>query len=161
MTISFRIQGEVKGKMRPKATAFGHHARVYTPNAQVNNETWIRNEYYNAVKTFENKSFGDVPIKVEIYVYRKIPKSFSKKKTQKALYGEIFPTTKPDLDNQIKTILDALNGYAFDDDSQIVEIGARKVYSQQEYTDVYITSDIVVNDTPFINIDPDDDSLCL
>lgn len=161
MIIFFRIYGEVKGKMRPKATAFGKHARVYTPTAQINNENWIRSEYYQAVKNKEVKTFGDKAVKIEIYVYRKVQKSLSKKKKTQALLGAILPTTKPDLDNQIKTILDALNGHAFDDDSQIVQIGARKVYSEQEYVDVYISDELNDINLPFVNIDPCDDELCL
>ena len=35
------------------------------------------------------------------------------------LNGRLFPTKKPDADNIIKVILDALNGLAYRDDSQI------------------------------------------
>lgn len=113
------------------------------------------------MKNKEVKTFGDKAVKIEIYVYRKVQKSLSKKKKTQALLGAILPTTKPDLDNQIKTILDALNGHAFDDDSQIVQIGARKVYSEQEYVDVYISDELNDINLPFVNIDPCDDELCL
>jgi len=39
-----------------------------------------------------------------------------------------LPTKKPDLDNLTKTVLDALNGLAYEDDSQIVELILRKEY---------------------------------
>jgi Holliday junction resolvase RusA-like endonuclease len=37
-------------------------------------------------------------------------------------------TSRPDLDNLIKTVLDALNGIAYTDDKQIVRLGATKAY---------------------------------
>ncbi len=43
--------------------------------------------------------------------------------------GYIRPTKKPDCDNLAKVICDALNGIAYYDDSQIVEITISKYYS--------------------------------
>ena len=39
-----------------------------------------------------------------------------------------YPTVKPDVDNFLKASLDALNGIAYDDDAQIIEINASKKY---------------------------------
>jgi len=39
---------------------------------------------------------------------------------------------RKDLDNLVKLVLDALNGEAFADDSQVVEINARKIFSDKE-----------------------------
>lgn len=57
------------------------------------------------------------------------PKSFSKKKTEMAERGEIVPVTKPDADNYLKAIKDALNGVIWRDDSQIVDVQVSKRYS--------------------------------
>lgn len=43
----------------------------------------------------------------------------------------IRPTKKPDMDNIIKIIADALNGIAYYDDSQIVDTAVRKFYSDE------------------------------
>jgi Holliday junction resolvase RusA-like endonuclease len=51
-----------------------------------------------------------------------------------SLFVQVFKRTrktdacdvKPDLDNIVKAIMDALNGYAFEDDKQVVSITARK-----------------------------------
>ena len=51
------------------------------------------------------------------------------KKKQAAVYaGEIKPTVKPDIDNIVKIVLDGLNGVAFTDDKQVIEIQAQKCY---------------------------------
>jgi hypothetical protein len=41
----------------------------------------------------------------------------------------LLPTSRPDVDNYIKAGLDSLNGIVVRDDSQIVEITARKRFS--------------------------------
>ena len=38
----------------------------------------------------------------------------------------------PDTDNLAKSILDALNGLAYDDDKQIVELEVKKFYNETE-----------------------------
>lgn len=39
-----------------------------------------------------------------------------------------YPTVKPDVDNFLKSLLDALNQIAYEDDAQIIEINASKKY---------------------------------
>ncbi len=60
-------------------------------------------------------------VKAEIKAYYRIPKSDSKNKRQLKLDGKIRPNKKPDVDNIIKAVLDALNGVAYTDDAAIVE----------------------------------------
>ena len=36
----------------------------------------------------------------------------------------------PDIDNVLKAVMDALNGVAYEDDKQVVEVICRKWYSQ-------------------------------
>ena len=50
------------------------------------------------------------------------PKSVKKSVTRK--------TTKPDLDKLIRSILDALTGIVFEDDSQVVTVQARKTFDE-------------------------------
>ena len=56
-------------------------------------------------------------------------KEGSKKRLQQIRDGEDFPTKKPDIDNIEKIIEDALNGLAYKDDSQIVEVFKRKIWT--------------------------------
>ena len=48
------------------------------------------------------------------------------------MLNEISPTKKPDIDNVIKIILDALNKMAFRDDSQITKLEIEKRYAEEE-----------------------------
>ena len=42
----------------------------------------------------------------------------------------IRPTVKPDCDNLAKSILDSLNGLAYHDDKQVVELVVKKYYAE-------------------------------
>ncbi|MFL8231041.1 RusA family crossover junction endodeoxyribonuclease, partial [Clostridioides difficile] len=50
--------------------------------------------------------------------------------------GLIRPNKKPDLDNIIKSVADSLNGIAYKDDSQIVEVVSKKYYSDRPRVEV-------------------------
>ena len=47
-----------------------------------------------------------------------------------ALAGEIFPTSKPDVDNVIKGIFDAMNEIVWRDDKQVVDLTVKKRYAE-------------------------------
>jgi len=121
----FEILGEPMGKQRPKFARMGNFTRTYTPKETVSYENFVKLSY----QSFGGDYFGDSALKVEIDARFTIPKSFSKKKWQQAMNGEIKPKVKPDCDNICKIILDALNKIAFDDDKQVVELNITKSYS--------------------------------
>ncbi len=73
-----------------------------------------------------------------IYSFQR-PQSFRKKEREEIDSGKTMPKiTKPDIDNLTKAILDALNGIAWNDDAQIAEISARKIWSKQDQIEVKI-----------------------
>jgi len=49
-----------------------------------------------------------------------------------------YPTVAPDLDKYIRGVLDALTGIAYQDDSQVIDIKAEKVYSDTPGADIKI-----------------------
>lgn len=49
-----------------------------------------------------------------------------------------YPTVAPDLDKYIRGCLDALTGICYTDDSQVVDISSRKVYSDTPGADIKI-----------------------
>lgn len=52
--------------------------------------------------------------------------------------GFIRPTTKPDIDNVQKAVMDALTGVWYVDDSQIVESHVGKWYSENPRVEVTV-----------------------
>lgn len=88
--------------------------RTYTPDATAEAMERIRAAY---VKAANGKSAPKgVPVYVEISTYRQLPKSRPKKVESEP---DVF---KPDADNIAKLVLDALNGVAWVDDTQIVRL---------------------------------------
>ena len=75
---------------------------------------------------------------MEIDAYYQIPKSTSKTKTLQMANKSILPIVKPDLDNIVKIICDALNDIAYHDDSQIVAVTVKKFYSLDARVEVSI-----------------------
>ena len=73
-----------------------------------------------------------------VYAFRR-PKSLSKKERNEIDGGKTVPkTTKPDIDNLTKAILDALNGIVWKDDAQVTQINIQKVWSAKDQIEVEI-----------------------
>ena len=64
-----------------------------------------------------------------IEVFIPIPESWSNRKRDAAIRGDIPAISRPDIDNFIKIILDSLNGIILKDDAQIVSLTSTKEYS--------------------------------
>ncbi len=138
--IGLLIPGKAQAKQRPKFNRYS--GRAYTPEQTVSYENWVRDCYMKGLFTDKEKEVDnkptDKPIKVDIRMYVEIPQSKSKKQKEKMLNGEIEPCVKPDVDNVAKSILDALNGFAYKDDKQIIELNIKKEYAETSWTEVRI-----------------------
>lgn len=132
-TVTFTIVGKPCGKGRPKFARRGEYVTTYTPEKTVN--------YENLVKLAWMERGGEKlhgAIAATIVAHFPIPKSVSKKKRGE-LQGTWY-TGKPDGDNIAKIILDALNGIAYDDDSQVASQSVMKFYTaDQARTSVMLT----------------------
>ena len=133
MEVKFIVLGNPVGKGRPRFTKTGH---TFTPKDTVNYETLVHMEYLNQCG---NARFpDDAMLDMRIKAYYSIPQSKSKKKKELMRAGVIRPTKKPDMDNCIKIIADALNKIAYHDDTQIVDCQVRKFYSDDPRVEVRI-----------------------
>jgi len=121
--ITLTVPGEPRGKQRPRWSKHG----TYTPKETVNYETYIKELFVLKYPDFVPL---ETPLSLRLIVYLTIPKSASKKKKMLMRSNVIRPTKKPDLDNCIKEI-DALQGLAFKNDNQFIEIIAAKFYSNK------------------------------
>ena len=70
----------------------------------------------------------DRPVRICVTAYYSPAASTSKRKLAQMQAGLLLPTKKPDLDNVIKAVCDALNKFAYHDDSQIVAIECSKAF---------------------------------
>lgn len=117
---------EPVAKGRPRFTRTGH---AFTDKKTRDYEKTIREGYIGG--KFEG------PIGVSLTFGMPIPKSTSKRNREKMIEKKLLPCVKiKDVDNCMKSVLDALNGIAYEDDSQIVYLMGRKVYAAEPH--VYI-----------------------
>ncbi|MFW5436589.1 RusA family crossover junction endodeoxyribonuclease [Paenibacillus apiarius] len=132
--IQFTVYGEPVAQGRPRATKMGGFIRMYDPAKSRDYKDYVR------LAAGENapEALLEGPLGMVLHVYRTIPKSFSKKKAAAAEAGEIRPTSKPDADNYLKGVKDALKGVIWRDDSQVVEVLVTKRYSARPRIEVKI-----------------------
>lgn len=72
--------------------------------------------------------------------HREIPRSWSRKKHVNALAEDIQPVSRPDLDNVVKALKDALTGVVWRDDSVVTEIHAAKIYSDTPGVEIIVSA---------------------
>lgn len=101
--INLTIPIEPVAAGRPRFNRNGH---AYDPKKS----RTFKNQVRSTVKFLYRKPpIKDKPIEVYIAFYRSIQSSVSKKEHDRRANHEHMPIKKPDTDNYIKSILDALN----------------------------------------------------
>lgn len=131
--VKFTVPGKPVGKQRPRFSRTLVGVRTYTPRKTQEYEDLVRISYKAVSK---RKLEG--AISATIYGYFEPPKSVSKKERAKMLSGEVSYTKKIDSDNLAKSILDALNGVAYDDDSQVCLLVVQKLYGEKARVEVIL-----------------------
>lgn len=125
MKYEFEMIGEPVGKARPRMNT--RTGKTYTPTNTKNYEYFLRQWFIQKYPDFKPI---ETRVKVTIIAYFDITKSTSKKKAAEMLAGNISPTKKPDADNIIKITLDAMNKFAFKDDTQVTKLEIEKKYDK-------------------------------
>lgn len=124
MGMTFEVPGEPRGKGRPRFSQTGH--------AYTDSET---RAYENKIIAYYRKAYGGFKwpdtafIRIKVTAHYPIPKKTTKAALAAMQAGTLPPSRKPDIDNVLKVVLDALNGVAYKDDSRVVCVEAEKIYS--------------------------------
>ena len=141
---TFVVPGEPQSKARPRFRSFNVGGRMvtstYTPKQTVQYEQLIRSAYIAANRSQPVYEAG-TKIAVRIWAYFGVPKSTSKRNRTLMLAGQIRPTKKPDVDNLIKAVCDALNGIAYHDDAQVTSVFCAKFYDEEPRLVIQIDED--------------------
>lgn len=120
-SLSFVVNHAPVGQPRHKVTIFNGHPRMYLPVQhpvhafkKAIKAEWKGSPFF---KAFEG------PVEIDIQCWFPRPKSKQWKRKTNTAYRH---TTKPDIDNVTKAVLDALNKLAWHDDAQVCGITVRK-----------------------------------
>lgn len=127
-SISFTVPGRPKGKTRPRFAKNGRN--TYTDRGTKEYEEQVAEAFRQAGGVMGN--YAAMRIKA-CYL---IPQRTRKDIEAGMITERIRPAKKPDLDNVLKIIMDALSGVAFADDNQIVQVYIEKVYSQEPRVEI-------------------------
>lgn len=134
MIIKFRVAGKPSTKQRPR----WYGGRMVNPPANIISENDVRTVWREEGEPrFEEKA----PLRLVVTVGVMRPESHRKKNGELSAEGQRhqYPENKkPDLDNAVKLIMDALNTRAYRDDVQIVQIYANRVWVDWPETQIYL-----------------------
>jgi Holliday junction resolvase RusA-like endonuclease len=124
---AFTIPGDPKGWARTRSNN-GQYFTAPEMRAYQNNIRWLA------------KAAGvreiDGPVSVVVVAHYRIPASATRARRAAMLALDEMPTKKPDIDNVVKNVLDALNGLAWKDDAQVVRLSVSKVWSDDPRTEI-------------------------
>ena len=129
MNLSFFCAGIPKAQPRVKAFVRGGHAGVYTPDSA---ETWKQEVRRQAFANAPESLMSGV-VRVELDFFLPRPKTHLTKHGTPKAKSPVWHCKKPDLDNLIKAVTDAITDTqrVWLDDSQICQITATKTYALQ------------------------------
>lgn len=121
-------------QIRPRARRMGKGISMYDPKRV--------KDYKKLLAKLASDKYSDEPLEGELIVdltfARAVQKSVTKSERLKRLSNVHRSHMKPDVDNYIKSTLDGLNGVLWDDDAQIVDLNAHKVYDLVSHVDINI-----------------------
>lgn len=126
--VTLTVLGAPIGKGRPRFSARGGHMRAYTPAKTENYSNRLSGAAQDAM---DGRLPLDGPVELTMRAVLGVPASWSKRKQADALTGALLPTVKPDADNLVKLVMDALNTIVWKDDKQVVRCVIDKRYGPQ------------------------------
>ena len=134
-SMQLEILATPQPKLRPRFTRSG---KTFTPQKTREYEELIRAAY---ISQYGNEPmYGrDEALAVNAEFWFVPPKSWSVRKTKAALASWLPHTSRQDIDNLLKAILDALRGLAYVDDTQVVQLNGLKRYASEPYIRVTLT----------------------
>jgi Holliday junction resolvase RusA-like endonuclease len=131
--VTITIGGEPVAKGRPRMTRRGI---TYTPAATRKYEAHGR---LAAQFAMNGRPPINVPVRAEIVIDLVPPASWSGRRRDAALRGDVRPTVRPDCDNYCKSAMDTINGIVVSDDSMIVDLVVTKKYASIPQLTITVT----------------------
>jgi Holliday junction resolvase RusA-like endonuclease len=139
MQVCFTVEGEPKGKGRPRFRRTKNFVQTYTDAKTKSYEQQIKDA---ATRAMGESGPLETPLSVFLYVRFSVPKSYSKQRTKDCLSGKEKHTKKPDVDNVAKQILDSMNNVVYKDDVQVIFLNVKKLYSAVPGVDILVREEL-------------------
>jgi Holliday junction resolvase RusA-like endonuclease len=118
---------QIKDTPLPKGRArFGAHGNVYTP---ASTRAYEQSIGWTAKHSMRGQQPFIGPVKIDILFELPVPKSWLKPRRGLAVQHQQYAISKPDIDNLVKAVLDGINKVVVNDDCQIVQLIAKKIFS--------------------------------
>lgn len=115
--LRFTIPGRISGWQRGRRDTRKSASFTFTPAKMRSDQGIVRHFASEALRASPTKVPLQGPLRMVVQTFRRPPVSWSGKKRGAAEWI----TGKPDFDNTLKLIADALNGIAYGDDAQIAD----------------------------------------
>ena len=132
------VLGNPRGQGRPRATSKGKFASVYEDKK----DKMAKQDIAVIVQQQAPEQLLDCPLRVDLKFYFPRPKghygSGRNSGVLKPQFTNALYTSKPDVDNLCKLVLDALTGIFWRDDACVVESYIKKMYSDKPRTEIFI-----------------------
>lgn len=136
MIHNFTVYLPPKPQSRPRFARRGNFVSTYEDKDM----TAYKKEVAYAAKRGFKQDLINEPVEILFKFFIQIPKSATKKFRNAALQGLEYPAKKPDVDNLVKAVLDAINAVVIKDDNLVVRIQAEKLYAEEPRTEVIINA---------------------
>lgn len=120
VSVAFNYYGDPVPKARPRVTSRG----IYTPKTTQDFEAAVKKEAVAAAAHLNGPT--DQPVRMRLRLYLRRAKSWTIRK-QKLLMGRAH-SQRPDLDNLVKSVVDACEGVIYVDDKQIYKMDVIKAW---------------------------------
>ena len=134
-----RIYFQIPGQPVPWARARTKGTVHFTPKKQRLEKGAIQ---YHAKAAMGNKPLFSGPLHLAVQFVYSHPKSWTEAKKRKP--ESRWKTSRPDADNLLKLVKDALNGVVYHDDAQVTFTEVRKLYG--EMTGTFVTVEPLIPD---------------
>lgn len=136
LSFTFTVPGNVRPKGRPRLSFKDGVRRAWIPRANT--------DYQNVVRQAALQALGpnaplEGAVRVDVTMWRQPPARASKAELAKMLSGQLVPISRPDIDNVLKAVSDALTGAVIRDDAQISDLIGRKRYGSEARIDVSVS----------------------
>ncbi|MAH48458.1 hypothetical protein CMI37_21715 [Candidatus Pacearchaeota archaeon] len=128
--ISFVVEGEPAGKARPRKGPHG----FYSPDPK-GFEASVAAAGTEARNKAGQGLFGG-PVAMTVWIHRAMPKSWPRKR-RLMMKGALSPTI-PDTVNIVAAVADGLNQVLYEDDRQVVDISAFKVWGPEHRVEISV-----------------------